>query len=112
MSENEGNPESNFPSNEPSSIQAGSFTRDDGLYLDFAHTKHPAKAENIEVFKGIYAHYANQMGTTHIGKPSETTSKLIEEVQHEMEEAKQSYNTMMDISQSIAEAYKDLKNQQ
>lgn len=84
-----------------------SFIKDGDLQIQFAHTKETNQAENMEVFKNLYAHYTSKIKKA--PNPAPEKPNAVQEVTHEMEEAKITYNMMMDISHSIAEAYKDLK---
>ena len=95
-----------------SKVQSRSFIKDGDLQIQVPQTKEAAHAENAEAFKNIYAHYSSQISQSQTTKSAEATTNIVQEVKHEMEEAKVTYNMMMDISNSIAEAYKDLKNLQ
>ena len=95
-----------------SKVQSRSFIKDGDLQIQVPQTKKAARMENAEAFSKLYTHYANQVSQTEASKGAEQTPNVVQEMQHEMEEAKVTYNMMMDISNSIAEAYKDLKNLQ
>lgn len=112
MKEEDGNRISKLLPYKASKTQSRSFIKDADLQIQVPQTKESIQAENMEAFRNIYAHYTNKINQSKAGKQTEQTANLVQEVQHEMEEAKLTYHMMMDISNSIAEAYKDLKNLQ
>lgn len=88
-------------------FQPRSYIKDADLQIQVSHSNEAIYAQNIEAFKNIYAHYTKQI-TKAVKTPTENPA--VQEVENEMEEAKETYNLMMDISNSISEAYQDLKN--
>lgn len=84
-----------------------SFVNDGDLQINLPASKDSVNVQNLETFKNIYAHYKSLLAKASKGDPS---LKVIQEVQEAMEEAKLNYDMMMDISNAISEAYKDLKN--
>lgn len=95
-----------------SKVHSRSYIKDDDLQIQLSQSKEVAHTENVESFKNIYAHYLSQVHQSEGGAPVEATSSAIEQVTREMEEAKLTYTMMMDISNQIADAYRDLKNLQ
>lgn len=85
-----------------------SYIKDADLQIQIPH-REMTRMENAEIFKRLYAHYSKK---DRAGKNEADAPDVVAEVQSEMENAKNTYDMMMDISNSIAEAYKELKKLQ
>lgn len=109
MSEDNSNRHSRLLPYKSSKVRTRSFIKDDDLQIQVPPTKEAVRGENIEAFRNIYAHYSRLVGQTQTDRPTEKKPNVLEEVKSDMEEAKLTYDTMMDISHAIVEAYKDLK---
>lgn len=85
--------------------QTRSYIKDSDLQIQLSPFKDPSTAENIGIFKSIYGHPSTQTKEP----SSDQQTNPVEDICHDMKLAESSYNIMMEISSSIAEAYKDLK---
>jgi len=83
--------------------QNRSYVKDEDLQIQIPPSE-GSNAENMMAFKNIYTHYMQETGGSSMGSKSKP-AKLTAEVQLEMEEAEESYNTMMELRKSIADAY-------
>lgn len=110
MSEEDGHNTSSFSAYHTSKAAARPYIKDADLQIHMPESKEAIRAKNMETFKNIYAHYANQRARKN--SPHAEAASVAHEVQHEMEEAKLTYAMMMDISHAISEAYNELKKGQ
>lgn len=91
----------------PYNSKKKSYIREHDLEKEAPPSPETFHSKNAEIFKNIYAHYSKKKTSSQYEK----FPNLTLEVNSEMENAKLTYDMMMEISKSIADAYNDLKKQ-
>ena len=80
--------------------QNRTYVKDKDLQIQIPSSIEGATLENTNAFKNIYKHYMHEAGSGH--------ARAGQEVVVEMEEAETSFQSMMEMRNSIVEAYQDL----
>src|SRR5688572_20052855 len=75
-----------------------SYVKDGDLQIQTPPSPEGTSLENAMAFKNIYTHYMNE----------KESASLKTDVKSEMEEAENSFNSMMELHKSIIDAYQEL----
>jgi flagellar hook-basal body complex protein FliE len=86
------------------------YVKDGDLQIHLPNAKETAHLENAQAFNKLLSHYTKEVGQTHSATTGGVNEK--ESIRLAMEDAEQTFNSMMEISKQLRQACQELMQMQ